>query len=48
MVLSPAYACQVLVVEKLIAVFRERSGVRGVVRYWGKNQGRKRWNLRMM
>jgi len=36
----------VLVVEKLIAVFRERSGVRGVVKYWGKNQGRKRRNLR--
>ena len=37
---SPAYACQVEVVEKLIAVFRAKSADNGVVWYSGKNQGR--------
>jgi hypothetical protein len=31
MVFSPAYACHVVVVEKLIAVLNERSGESGVV-----------------
>jgi hypothetical protein len=30
-VVSPAYACQVVVVEKLTAVLKARSGVIGVV-----------------
>jgi hypothetical protein len=34
------------VVEKLIAVLRAKSGDRGVVRYLGKNHGRKFCNLR--
>ncbi len=31
MVVSPAYACQVVVVEKLMAVLKLRSGDSGVV-----------------
>jgi len=36
-----------LVVEKLTAVFRARSGDKGVVWYWGKYQGSKRCIRRM-
>jgi len=37
MVVSPPYACQVVVVAKLIAVFIARSGERGPGRYAGSN-----------
>jgi len=37
MVVSPPYACQVVVVAKLIAVFIARSGGSGPGRYAGSN-----------
>jgi hypothetical protein len=42
MVVSPAYACHVVVVAKLTAVLAARSCVIGVVTAFGKNHGKVR------